>query len=245
MSLFSENPKILIVSGDSYTDSKYTETHKFPVWPELLAKKLKMECVNLGRSGQGNEYISSSLLDTISELKNHKNIGLVIPMWSEFSRIDFAGRHGQWAALHFPAEEGTLDRHNQEWKNRIMKDLYTNGLGRSEPNLKKSLRIFYMFQQTMKSLNIPFLQVIGTQTIPWPAAKIIDSPYLKLIDKNLFCGWPAIPEVGGWHVDSFLDGYEYEDVRMGLDDCHPNDKGHSLISKKLYQYYEARYGTIF
>ena len=42
-----------------------------------------------------------------------------------------------------------------------------------------------------------------------------------------------------------LDGYEYEDVRMGLDDCHPNDKGHSLISKKLYQYYEARYGTIF
>ena len=52
--------KILLVSGCSNTDKDfYSELHpeldtSWPKWPELLAKKLDMDCVNLGKSGAGN-----------------------------------------------------------------------------------------------------------------------------------------------------------------------------------------------
>jgi len=61
--------KILLVSGCSNTDKNfYSELHpemdcSWPKWPELLAEKLNMDCVNLAKSGAGNEYIYSSLLD--------------------------------------------------------------------------------------------------------------------------------------------------------------------------------------
>ena len=100
----------------------------------------------------------------------------------------------------------------------------------------------------MKSLNIPFLQLMGTNPLVMAAVAsnkvIIDSSYLKLIDNKLFLGWPIMPQIGGWNIDSFLDEYEYEEVRISLDDCHPNAKGHSLIAKKLYKYYENIYGTV-
>ena len=44
--------KILLVSGDSYTDKKFTSIHHpdidcdWPKWPEVLAKKLDMDCIN-------------------------------------------------------------------------------------------------------------------------------------------------------------------------------------------------------
>ena len=85
MELFSKSKK-LIVSGCSYTDSLTGADTSLPVWPELLSKKLKMDCINLGKAGQGNEYIYSTLIDTVIK---EKNIGLVIAMWSEFQRLDF------------------------------------------------------------------------------------------------------------------------------------------------------------
>ena len=80
--------KKLIVSGCSYT-SNWASTgnlHPFPCWPELLAEKLNMTCINVARCGFGNWAIFSTLLDRMME---EKNIGLVIPMWSEVERVCF------------------------------------------------------------------------------------------------------------------------------------------------------------
>ena len=63
--------KLMIVSGDSFTTSRYMSMHypkvntNWTVWPELVADKLGMTCINLAKSGFGNEYIYSSLLDEI------------------------------------------------------------------------------------------------------------------------------------------------------------------------------------
>ena len=201
------------------------------------------------------DSIYSTLIDTVIK---EKNIGLVIAMWSEFQRLDFY-RYSQidnkeiykWDALHFPVEQGTVDRHDVEWKNKIMKELYEMGFGEDIGTTRRSIRMFYMFQQTMKSLNIPFLMIMGTFPItrklqlihPKIQKDIIDSHYLTSIDKNSFIGWPIFPELGGWNIDTLLD--KYEDVRMSLDDCHPNEKGHKIISQEIYKHYELEYGTIF
>ena len=75
--------KILLVSGCSNTEKDFnSELHpdldcSWPKWPEILAKKLNMNCINLGLSGSGNEYIYSTLLEKIISTDKNK-IGLII-----------------------------------------------------------------------------------------------------------------------------------------------------------------------
>ena len=87
MSLFSRKRK-LIVSGCSYVDdyAKSQNMKSFPIWPDLLAKKLDMECINVGKCAAGNKEIFSNIVD---EVVSQKNIGLVIVMCSEFHRVSF------------------------------------------------------------------------------------------------------------------------------------------------------------
>ena len=89
----SGTKKILLVSGCSMTDKNFVSGTNpemdcsWPKWPELLAKKLDMDCINLGQNGAGNEYIYSSLLEKILEKKDQ--IGLVMPAWSQCQRKDY------------------------------------------------------------------------------------------------------------------------------------------------------------
>ena len=74
MSLFSRKKK-LIVSGCSYTDDYATTQNlkPFPLWAELLAEKLDMECINVGKIAFGNKAIYSTLID---QVVSQKNVGL-------------------------------------------------------------------------------------------------------------------------------------------------------------------------
>ena len=64
--------KILLVSGCSFTTNIYESAHHpdlvadWPKWPELLAKKLDMSCLNVGKSGAGLEYIYTSIAKNIN-----------------------------------------------------------------------------------------------------------------------------------------------------------------------------------
>ena len=90
---FSKRKK-LIVSGCSYTDN-YAATQNlepFKLWPELLAEKLDMDCINLAKCGFGNKAIYTTLTERII---NEKNVGLVIPMWTEFQRVSFLKQYLQ------------------------------------------------------------------------------------------------------------------------------------------------------
>lgn len=55
--------KILIVSGDSFSDKNFrTWIHpeldtSWPKWPEIVAERMNMDCINLAKSGASNDYI--------------------------------------------------------------------------------------------------------------------------------------------------------------------------------------------
>ena len=100
MALFSKKSKKIICSGDSYTDNYRIGNEggkngfpPFNVWPNFLGQRLSddeyfipsRDLINIGSSGAGNYEIYSRTVDTIAK---HKNIGLVVVMWSEFSRVD-------------------------------------------------------------------------------------------------------------------------------------------------------------
>ena len=134
--------KKLIAIGCSYT--KMSRKKSLAAignrhWPEYLAEKLDMNCVNLGAAGQGNEYILSKLIDTVL---SEKNIGLVVLMWSEWIRQDFQDPANGWYFFHPHKDKSRKERYPIDLKSR------SSILQYNDPyNLTmKSLRYFLMSQ---------------------------------------------------------------------------------------------------
>lgn len=129
--------KLLLVSGDSFADPQFrSSSHpemdvSWPKWPELMAKKLDMKLINLGRSGAGNEYISSSLQDVIVRLDDKSQIGLVIAGWSQCFRHDY-----QEISWHGEMEKTSWEKKSPEyatkkgkivWKGEWSEDWHFDG----------------------------------------------------------------------------------------------------------------------
>ena len=224
--------KTLIVSGCSCTNPNFTSDYhpdmdcSWPKWPELLAEKLDMKCINLGRSGAGNEYIYSSLLDQIIKM-DPNNIGLVMPAWSQSQRKDIKVR-GKW-------KHNTFFRRQQKINNK-------------DGNIDKSLIYYYSLQEICKSKKIPLKQF---QMLPffrsskrapkdlfmtWGDLEMLNNhPYFNKIDDN-FIGWPTEKRLGGFNFcDDILDIYANERTYCISDlDNHPNAKGQEKIAEFLY-----------
>ena len=256
--------KTLIASGCSWTNENFWSDSNpdidcsWPKWPELLAKKLDMECINLGRSGAGNEYIFSSLLDQIKQT-NKDNIGLVIPAWTQVHRKDIKVR-GIWKHIDcirrrrgFYKSAYQLTKKNEN-KQKRLKNLFFTAISNKMPpssiagNTDKSLTYYYSLQEICKSKKIPLKQF---QMLPFyrsskklPKGLLIctrevnilyNNPYFKKIDNN-FIGWPTERRLGGFNFcDDILDIYANERTYCISDlDNHPNAKGHEKIAEFLY-----------
>ena len=91
--------KKLIVSGCSWCDNNFISVFhpeldcSWPKWPEMLAEKIGMECINLGKCGAGSEYIYNSLLETVTHTSD---VGLVIAAWSKSERRDWQRPDNTW-----------------------------------------------------------------------------------------------------------------------------------------------------
>jgi len=230
--------KYLIVSGCSFTTNDFRSTFHphmkcdWPKWPELLAKKLGMEVINLAKSGGGNEFIFSTLIDQLVKM-NHNEIGLVIPAWSQSVRRD-------WQVRKF-------------WHNTIIADK-----GDLEYHINKSLRYYYMFQLYCESNNIPYKQVqmiefirkrMSTNKISILHKEtyedddgpdlIKDSIYYNKINTDKFLGYPMLTDLDGFDIQRKVTNNrskEIDDVfRLSEQDAHPSMKGHRMIASFLYE----------
>jgi hypothetical protein len=246
--------KILLVSGDSYTDQDWlSEFHpeldtSWPKWPEILAKKLNMDCINLGKAGAGNEYIYSSLLDYISNPSISKDsIGLVIAGWSQIQRKDYQqGQDGRWTNLRNDPHGDAFSLAN------------------------KSLKFYLSFQLLCERFNLNYYQVqminfhadllgglsyghgmmnknpsLHNEKMKYQYDKEKDKKrvlkcilsYDKKINTNKFIGWPIARELGGFtlcsHATPIFDENDKSVKVSDLDD-HPNAKGHKIIAEYIH-----------
>lgn len=224
----------MIVSGDSFTTSRYISMHypkvntNWTVWPDLVADKLNMTLINLAKSGYGNEYIYSSLLD---EIVKHpiEDIGFVFAGWTEPKRMD-------WAVKGY-------------WESDLMIQSFLQARqpgGDAQHQINKTLRYQYSFQQVMKSLNLPFAQIqmlglgrhddgIKRNKVfkpKWGAEgyKLSDRCRFKFdktfIDHTRHYKWGAECEIVSHEVEK---GY-----RIGPADEHFNEKGHKLFADYVF-----------
>ena len=248
--------KYLIVSGDSFVDRKFrSAAHpemdvSWPMWPELLAEKLDMRLINLGKSGQGNEYIYSALQDTIEEFKDKNEIGMVVVGWSQCFRMDYQDVGGEWCT----------ERINP----------YSDVFGW----VKKSLRICKSLEYMCEHYNIPYVQ---TQMIPmyidwlrglaptdqevmfggkdiwddrteYPGdwkVDIIEIQKLLLkydnrINHNNFIGWPISRAIGGYPLSIQELGVVGSPYIISDYDGHPNALGHKKLTEVIYSFIQTR-----
>jgi len=242
--------KILLVSGCSFTDKNwYSDFYpemdsSWPKWPELLAEKLDMDCVNLGQSGAGNEYIYSSILDYVCSNPTGK-IGLVVAAWSQIHRKDFQSI-GNWRNYR-------VDPHGDvfSWMN-------------------KTLRYYLSFQILMEKYNLDYRQVqmldpfndylnglkYGDGDVAAGRAQsndimftpIKDKPkaekqlfsnilwYENVLNTEKFLGWPINPKIGGYFINRKLD----QSLKVSELDGHPNKAGQIKIMELLYDWLGPR-----
>ena len=224
--------KILLASGCSYTTHNYNSHYHtdmkcdWPKWPQILADKLGMDCINVGQSGAGQEYIYTSIVNNIHK----ENIGLVIAGWSRASRRDYYYRGKAY------------------WQNDIWDEK-----GDNHYFINRSLMFQYSFQQLCKSFNLEYkhFQMIdsyetanwaGTKEI-WPQAKgkllsttehylhMQKNPLFNLIDDN-FLGFPGNSMLGGYSFQRFL---KIPDHIISEKDVHPNGEGQKVLAEAIYE----------
>ena len=256
--------KILLVSGCSNTDPKYTSLQHpdmdcdWPKWPELLAKSLDMECINLAENGAGNEYIYSTLIDKLQTIEP-SDIGLCIAAWSTANRRDYESK-GRWRGHVYTYNERPF----------LLKKEYITDL------IDRSIRYFYSFQNVCENLKIPYrqfsimslfwsygwLELLRRRTENFPdepieqipitnkrqiltdpekawineyelecTNHIIKSPYYNIINHN-FIGWPTSSVLNGFNMAHKV---LLKDCIISELDPHPNAKGHAQIAKFLHE----------
>jgi hypothetical protein len=155
--------KKLIVSGCSYTVKDYiSSAHpemdcSWPKWPEMLAKKLNMEIVNLAFNGAGNRFILQTLLEAI-ERTPKEEIGMVIAAWSQANRDDWQEYHRTGPKLIPIKFDNEKFVKGFKWQN-----MRINRLGNIFGWVRESLLGYITLQNVCKRYDIPLrqFQMIG------------------------------------------------------------------------------------
>jgi hypothetical protein len=77
--------KKLLAGGCSYTKRIHWSSTDVIFWPEFVAEDLNLECINMGRSGAGNDFIFNSIVRGIAE---NDDIELVVVLWTQMFRVN-------------------------------------------------------------------------------------------------------------------------------------------------------------
>ena len=256
--------KKLIVSGCSFTTKDY-KSASYPEmncdwskWPELLAEKLDMDCVNLAFSGAGNHFIFQTIMDTIIRTPRNE-IGMVIAAWSQSNRDDW-------------------QNYKDTLKNKMMyNETHMKGFVWHNDRINKKGDVFswvrsdiirmITLQKLCGALNIPFKQLqmidlfngyisgliktelelkeiveektqenirhkyLGNEKEDRKKCCAILLEYEDYINKDHFIGWPGNTRMGGFSFDTIVSR---KDIQIGEHDPHPNKIGHEKIAKEIY-----------
>ena len=174
--------KVLIASGCSFTEKNFISTFHpemdctWDKWPELLAQKLDMDCINLGSRGAGNEYIYNSIVQRLLKIKKNR-VGLVMAGWSSAKRFNFKVTknsmgeyvHGGKSRLKQNNQGVFRYHHIDNFPNRdySMSKLYpsvikhypnVDKLERYEYIINRSIGLFFDLQTFCENFEIPLKQ---------------------------------------------------------------------------------------
>lgn len=114
-------------------------------------------------------------------------------------------------------------------------------------NYCETNRINYVFIQAICPVEFPKTQKSNISYIEEVIKTLINEPLFYFINEENFVYWPVFGCLGGstiadWTRDTTVWTTRSKDkLSFGIDDNHPNDKGHEMIAKKVYEVYCDNY----
>ena len=255
--VFKSSRKKLIAIGCSYTE----KWNGWEPWPEVLADKLDMECVNMGLRGAGNDGMWAKILE-VCLTKKHSEIGLVVVMWSEWQRLSFQRNDTNWEDWHHihPSRRERLNLLNiinpcSATRDAIRHFVYADFLLKDIPYLfvQGCDGIFYYNVElgmavdtspTGINSHLDFYKMNDSREKT--VNVMIDNPYMEYVEENIgnkFIGWPILREIGGYSMDDILNKHDPTKLKLRISekDSHPNEAGHKLMANLIYDEYQKIY----
>ena len=237
--------KILIASGCSFTEKNFKSiVHPemdctWDKWPELLAQKLDMDCINLGSRGAGNEYIYNSIVQRLLKIKKNR-IGLVMAGWSTAKRFNFiVTKNSMGEHVHGRMPDRYI--HIDDFPNRdfSMSKLYpsvvsdypnADKLDHYEYIINRSIGRYFDLQMFCENFEIPLKQFqmldlfVDMRLGNFKSATIMmRSPYLDHIDVKSFMGWPISSALGGFNLWGKILNQELKNVKSKHNKLNEDD----------------------
>lgn len=226
----------LIASGCSYTyghglsdcdygginteDDSAIHSSSSHAWPQLVARELGMECVNLARPGQGNKYICHSILNYPI-----KPGDIVVPSWSFFSRtcmITDCGivlPMGNWMVPD-PEHHSGYETHSPEV---VMSQAYYEYLYTENNCTFENLAYINLLDNYAKNQGASIIHAsIDVKTRP-------DIDLFQYRDLSS-CPWNSVEVQLTFPCDS--------DFGLCPDGSHPDAQAHAIFAEKLCEYIE-------
>ena len=241
------------MSGCSFTDYNFESLHKeydcsFPKWPEIVAEKLGVECVNRGACGAGNNYIYSTLLDEVIRTPKEE-ILCVIPAWSQVQREDF-----ETYSKYTPYNK--TSHKDKFYDNMIWQNKRVNREGNIFYWMIDQLRRYISFETMCKAYGVPYVQFqmislwrayvhfkideLGKDRQYWETEMkecLAATGYNELMNTN-FLGWPGcVINNTYWNQKSWtLSNCLKRQDKISDEDVHPNKQGHEKLAEEFLKH---------
>lgn len=261
---------ILIAAGCSFTDPdfrsldsslKESEKGGWSMWPEIIAERLNLKSVNMGKYGAGNDYIFNRVID---QLHIQKNIKLVVVMWSGWDRFNYMGKFITPISYFVSNNLKELQPSKEVLRDHVDLSAYDNIFFNMDQNaalkysryvIDTNLRYMFLLSYILKEKNIPYIFLQGVTAFSYQGLNIIKnikfqyttkmilddlshSIFFEKLDKDPnIIGFPFFETLGGFSVRGSIIT---ENDIISPADLHPNKCGQIKIADIIMEFMNDR-----
>lgn len=257
--------KKLYCCGDSFTDktywSKEYQQGLTTSWPDIVKQKLgkQWQLYNGAYSGASNSFI---VRDFFNYVALNGNPDAVFIAWTNAGRVDhFNGSDkrtgftravsldpiGHWNnSVHKTNKHKVMIQAAVDLGKEIMeKNMWNRYMEKSINDWLTTIFIIQNYCET-NHINYVFIQAINPVELPKTKKTyieevikiLINEPLFYFINEENFVDWPVFECLGGNTIANWI---RTSCRSFGINDNHPNDKGHEMIAKKVYEVYRDNY----
>lgn len=201
--------KKLVTAGCSFTEGFGLPNPKEQSWPALLAKKLNLECINLGVKGVSNEFITNTVIKYF--LINDPSDCFLIIAYSGIERMSFGYHDNDEVSVNLTPNSRIFPK----LANTIYPE-FTNEVYATRKLFLDMMRTQAWLEK--KEIHYAMVNSLSALSMNDPESK---QYYKQLNQKNL--------------IDFAYINFNVIIGDGKLSDGHPNEIGHQRIANRLFE----------
>ena len=153
-------------------------------WPQILADKMNLECVNIGEGGVSNKYIANLIAET-----EFQQDDIVVVLWTYFSRSCVFAEDGSVRRLMSQdISNNNISKNDRKWNKIYYNKFYTDQDAIKDGYFRANFAKLYLDSIGIKNYHYTCFeqQSIGPSSIkPAPKWSCIDFPDIRFTPSDV------------------------------------------------------------